>query len=65
MLRLEEVATAENTEVRQQLRHLVLPVTSLALSGHQVGESGNGTKGQDFEHLENNVGDKNLDQELL
>lgn len=36
MLRLEEVATVENAEIRQQLRHLVLPVTSLALSGHQV-----------------------------
>ena len=35
MLRLEEVATVENAEIRQQLRHLVLPVTSLALSGHQ------------------------------
>ena len=36
MLRMEELATVENAEVRQQLRHLVLPVTSLALSGHQV-----------------------------
>ena len=36
MLRLEEVATVENVEIRQQLRHLVLPITSLALSGHQV-----------------------------